>query len=160
MAGQALALPGVRVLADRGYRVLGRRSRSARESEFAVPRACFPAVFEELAERIAGQPVPGGALRVRFGAPEDAWLAMGQGRETAYLCATAPVGPASQAFFRTLEAVAARYDGRPHWGRPHGMRAEVLRGRYPRFDDARAVRALVDPRRVFANLHLDRVLGA
>jgi len=159
-AGQALGLPGVRLLADRGYRVLGRRSRSAREIEFAVPRGCFPAVFEELAERMVGHACPGGALRVRFGAAEDAWLAMGQGRETAYLCATAPAGPASAAFFRTLEAVAARYDGRPHWGRPHGLRAEVLRARYPRFDDARAVRDRVDPRRVFANLHLDQVLGA
>jgi L-gulonolactone oxidase len=159
-SGLASGLPGVRMLADRGYRVFGRRARLAgRESEYAVPRACFPAVFEELRERLAARDAPAGAVRVRFGAAEDAWLAMGQGRETAYLCASAPGVPAFEPFFGVLEFVAARYDGRPHWGRPHRLRADVLRARYPRFDDARAVRDRVDPRRVFANPHLERVLG-
>ena len=95
------------MLADRGYRVFGRRSRTA-ESEFAVPRACFPAVFDELAERLAAHGVTDGSLRVRFGAAEDAWLAMGQGRETAYLSASSPGGAASATFFGMLETVAAR----------------------------------------------------
>jgi L-gulonolactone oxidase len=159
-AEHALGLPTVRRLADRGYRVFGRRPRLAgRESEYAVPRACFPVVFEELRERIQVRPIPTGTVRVRFGAAEDAWLAMGQGRETTYLCAAAPDGAAFEPFFDVLDVVAARYDGRPHWGRPHGLNAGTLRGRYPRFDDARAVRDRVDPRRVFRNPHLDRVLG-
>jgi hypothetical protein len=41
----------------------------------------------------------------------------------------------------------------------HGLQAPTLRTRYPRFDDARAVRDRVDPERRFANRHLDRVLG-
>ena len=161
VTGLASVLPGVRMLADRGYRVLGgRRARSpGRESEYAVPRACFPAVFEEVRERLEPHQRQAGSLRVRFGAAEDAWLAMGQGRETAYLSASAPGAAKFDPFFAILEAVAARYDGRPHWGRPHGLRADVLRTRYPRFDDARAVRDRVDPRRVFRNLHLDAVLG-
>jgi len=155
------ALPGVRMLADRGYRALGRRGRPrGRESEFAVPRACFPAMVEELHERTATATPAGAALRVRFGAAEESWLAMGQGRETAYVCATVPSGRLAGPFLALLEAVAARYDGRPHWGRQHGLRAEVLRARYPRFDDARAVRDRVDPLRLFGNPHLDRVLGA
>jgi L-gulono-1,4-lactone dehydrogenase len=160
--GHVLGLPSVRMLADRGYRVFGRRTRTAgREIEFAVPRACFPAVFDELRERIeALQSAAVGALRVRFGAAEDAWLAMGQGRETAYVCATARDVRASEPFFGVLEAVATRYDGRPHWGRPHRLHADSLRRRYPRFDDARAVRDRVDPARVFGNLHLGRLLGA
>jgi FAD/FMN-containing dehydrogenase len=96
---------------------------------------------------------------VRFGAAEDAWLAMGQGRETAYVCATAADVPAAEPFFAALEAVAARYDGRPHWGRRHRLHADALRRRYPRFDDARAVRDRVDPGRVFGNLQLGRLLG-
>lgn len=153
-------LPAVRMLADRGYRVFGRRPRATgRESEYAVPRACFPAVFEELRERLLARPTGTGSVRVRFGAAEDAWLAMGQGRETAYVCASAPSGSAFESFFAVLDAVAARYDGRPHWGRQHDLSADTLRARYPRFDDARAVRDRVDPRRVFANPHLGRVLG-
>jgi L-gulonolactone oxidase len=41
----------------------------------------------------------------------------------------------------------------------HGLQAATLRPRYPRFDDARAVRDRVDPHRLFGSLQLDRILG-
>ena len=49
--------------------------------------------------------------------------------------------------------------GRPHWGKMHTRTAEFFRGAYPRFDDFLAVRDELDPDRVFANDHLDAVLG-
>jgi len=58
------------------------------------------------------------------------------------------------------EAILAGADGRPHWGKLHGLDAERLAPRYPRFDDARRVRARVDPEGRFANAYVDRVLGA
>jgi len=146
---------------DRSYRVLGLRPGAAvREAEYAVPRACFGAVFEELRDRIEQiRPAVPVTVRLRFGAAEDAWLAMAQGRETCYLAAQAWRDQPYEASFAMFESVAARYDGRPHWGRLHGLQAATLRTRYPRFDDARSVRDRVDPDRRFANLHLHRVLG-
>jgi FAD-linked oxidoreductase len=159
--GGALGRPSGGSFTDRSYRALGlRRGPAAREAEFAVPRACFGAVFEELRARIdQSRPAPAARLRVRFGAAEDAWLAMSQGRETCYIGAHAWRDQPYEPYFAMLETIASRYDGRPHWGRLHSLQANTLRTRYPRFDDARAVRDGVDPERRFANLHLDRVFG-
>jgi FAD/FMN-containing dehydrogenase len=153
--------PSLRTFTDRPYRALGlRRGPAAREAEYAIPRACFGAVFEELRARMdQSRPASPARLRVRFGAAEDAWLAMSQGRETCYVGAQAWRDQPYEPDFAMLENIASRYDGRPHWGRLHGLQASTLRTRYPRFDDATAVRDRVDPERRFANLHLERVLG-
>ena len=42
----------------------------------------------------------------------------------------------------------------------HSLEAEQLRERYPRFDDFIALRDRLDPKRVFGNRHLERILGA
>jgi L-gulonolactone oxidase len=49
--------------------------------------------------------------------------------------------------------------GRPHWGKLHGLEADDLRLRYPRFAEFVAVRNRLDPDGVLANAYLDRVLG-
>src|SRR4051812_3145927 len=64
---------------ERPYRALAPRAVRW-ESEYALPRACFGAAFEEVRALLKGEPARRTAsLRVRFGAAEDAWLAMGQG---------------------------------------------------------------------------------
>ena len=161
VAGHALGLPGIRMLADRGYRVFGRRGRfDGLESEFAVPRACFPAVFDELAGRIAAEAVSGAAVRAAVRSRRGRLAGHGAGPRDGVRGARRPTGVSRRSRSWSCSSRSlARYDGRPHWGRMHGLRSEALRARYPRFDDARAVRDRVDPRRVFANLHLTQVLG-
>ncbi|MCB0969096.1 MAG: hypothetical protein KDB37_19875, partial [Ilumatobacter sp.] len=57
------------------------------------------------------------------------------------------------------ERIMADYDGRPHWGKLHGLTAEVLAERYPRWSDAMAMRDRLDPDRTFRNAYLDAVFG-
>jgi L-gulonolactone oxidase len=63
-------------------------------------------------------------------------------------------------YFRGVEEVLERYDGRPHWGKLHTRTAADLAPAYPRFEDFRALRDRLDPDRLFTNPYLDRVLGA
>ncbi|MGV7591920.1 D-arabinono-1,4-lactone oxidase, partial [Mycobacterium kansasii] len=58
-----------------------------------------------------------------------------------------------------VERIMIEHGGRPHWGKMHTRTAEFFRGAYPRFDEFLAVRDELDPDRVFANDHLDAVLG-
>ena len=51
------------------------------------------------------------------------------------------------------------HEGRPHWGKLHGLGADRLRELYPRFDDFARVRGEADPQRLFGNDYLTRVLG-
>ena len=48
---------------------------------------------------------------------------------------------------------------RPHWGKLHPLTAAELAPRYPRFADALALRASLDPEGRFANAYTDQVLG-
>jgi FAD/FMN-containing dehydrogenase len=100
---------------------------------------------------------------VRVAADDDRWLSTAFGRETAYLAAhryvREPWADYLGAVGEIVRAVAGA-DARPHWGKLHPLAAADLAPRYPRFTDAVALRARLDPDGRFANAYLDRVLGA
>jgi xylitol oxidase len=63
-----------------------------------------------------------------------------------------------EAVLPQVEAALAAYDARPHWGKVFHRSAgfETL---FPRLADFRTLAAELDPRGVFRNAYLDRVLG-
>lgn len=130
------------------------------EMEYAVPRAALPDV---LAHARAWVHEHGFAvnfpMEVRVGAGDDALLSPAHERDTAYLAVHVYRGMAWEPYFRAVEAICDDHDGRPHWGKRHFQSAETLRSRYPMWDRFAALRDRCDPDRVFANAHLDRVLG-
>jgi L-gulonolactone oxidase len=160
----ATRLLGARTYTDRSDRVFAHPRRVRfHETEWALPRALLPDVLRELDATIQRRgwrvsfPV-----EVRVAAADDRWLSTAYGRETAYLAAhryvREPWTEYVQAVGSIVRAVAGD-DARPHWGKLHSLTAADLAPRYPRFADARAVRARVDPEGRFANGYTDRVLG-
>ncbi len=151
-----------RVYADRSDRIFvsPRRTRF-REMEYAVPLADFEAVFAEVMATVNGYKdgitFP---LEIRSAAADDTWLGTASGRESAYIALHRFVKEDYAPYFAAVEPILKAAGGRPHWGKLHTRTAEELRTVYPRFDDFLAVRDSVDPRGVFANAYLDRVLGA
>ena len=131
--------------------------------EYAVPRPDLVDVVRELAGAIAdaGLRVPF-PVEVRVAAADDAWLSTAYRRVTGYVAVHLPTGmprAAYDEYFGILESLAGACGGRPHGGKVHGLDAAALRDRHPRFADFVAVRDRVDPGGVFANAHLDRILG-
>jgi FAD/FMN-containing dehydrogenase len=61
--------------------------------------------------------------------------------------------------FRAVEEIMDGYGGRPHWGKRHYQTAATLADRYPGWERFQAVRARLDPGRVFANAYVRRCLG-
>lgn len=98
-------------------------------------------------------------IEVRWVAPDDAFLSPAGGRDTCYIAVHMYQGMDFEPYFRACEAVFDRFDGRPHWGKRHFQTARTLRGRYPEWDRFAEVRRRFDPKGVFANDYLDRVLG-
>ncbi|NHD18890.1 MULTISPECIES: D-arabinono-1,4-lactone oxidase [unclassified Actinopolyspora] len=150
-----------RSYSDRAHRVFvtGREVRFV-ESEYAVPREHLPAVLNELraAVRRLHHPVMF-PVEVRVAAADDIWLSTAHERPTAYVAVHQFSGMPHREWFDTFERIARAADGRPHWGKMHGLSAAQLRESYPRFDDFLRVRRRLDPERVFGNPHLERVLG-
>jgi FAD/FMN-containing dehydrogenase len=63
-------------------------------------------------------------------------------------------GMAYQDYFRQIEAIFKRFQGRPHWGKMHTQTAEDLAVLYPRWHDFKRIRASLDPQGLFLNDYL------
>jgi FAD-linked oxidoreductase len=133
------------------------------ETEWAFPRELLPEVLRELDATIRRRgwrvsfPV-----EVRVAAADDRWLSTAYGRETAYLAAHRYVREPWADYLGTVGEIVRAVAGtgaRPHWGKLHDLTAAELAPSYPRFADALALRARLDPDGLFANDYTDRVLG-
>lgn len=130
------------------------------EMEYSVPRAALgevlgalPGILDRLPFKVQFP------VEVRFTGPDDVWMSHGYGRDNAYIAVHQFTGLPYEPYFRAFEEVCLGLQGRPHWGKLHYRDAASLRPVYPHFDDFLAVRDQLDPQRVFANPHLDLVIG-
>lgn len=130
------------------------------EMEYAIPRAAATEALQRLRRMIdetglrVSLPV-----EVRFVAADDIFLSPSYERQTCYIAVHMYRGTDYRPYFSQVERIMLPLGGRPHWGKLHGLRADVLSGLYPAWDRFLAVRDRLDPDRTFANAYLDRVLG-
>ena len=130
------------------------------EMEYAIPREHTAEAVREVLDLVERRRLPVQfPLEVRFGRAEEAWLAMAHGRDTGYVAVHVYRGTQFESYFRGVEAIMDRFEGRPHWGKRHYLKAAQLRARYPRFDDFLAVRDRLDPDRLFQNDYTQAVFG-
>jgi L-gulono-1,4-lactone dehydrogenase len=130
------------------------------EMEYALPRERTPEAVAAVMELIPREgfhvPFP---IEVRTVAPDDAMLSTAAGRDSGFVAVHMFEGMEWEPYFRAVEAVMDRFEGRPHWGKRHFQTAATLRPRYPDWDAFQAVRARLDPEGLFANEWTERVLG-
>lgn len=158
----ATALAGNRRFTDVSHRVFStRRTVRFREMEYALPAEKVPAAVREIEALIAEKrwriSFP---IEVRFAAADDLWLSTAYDRETGYVAVHRYVHENPARYFAAVESILIENGGRPHWGKMHTQDAASLRSLYPRFDEFLAVRDRLDPRRLFSNPYLARVLGS
>lgn len=103
---------------------------------------------------------------VRYGKQDEMWMSQMYGRDIAVV-STIVLGTATVAgpqaefalYAKSLEKIAGKYGGRPHWGKMNWATVTDLQPQYPRFDAFVALRAAVDPNGMFLNRYLRRILG-
>jgi L-gulonolactone oxidase len=149
-------------VADHSHRVFATRRRVRfNEMEYAIPRAHAREATERVLAVIERRRLPiVFPLEVRFAAADDALLSTAYGRATCYVAVHQYRGMEYETCFRAVEPIMDELDGRPHWGKRHDQTAATLAPRYPGWERFAAVREALDPRRVFANDYVRRVLGA
>jgi len=157
----AVKLTGNREYTDLSTRVLTQnRDVRFREMEYALPaenvRPAFEALRALIDERGWRISFP---VEVRFAAADDLWMSTAHGRASGYIAVHRYFRENPTEYFEAVEKIMLSFGGRPHWGKMHTLDADILRDRYPRFDDFVALRDRLDPKRMFANTYLDRVLG-
>uniref|UniRef100_UPI0033275C14 FAD-binding protein n=1 Tax=Streptomyces sp. NPDC094149 TaxID=3155079 RepID=UPI0033275C14 len=129
------------------------------QSEYLLPRQYALDALHAL-DAIRGTVAPVlQTCEVRTVAADSQWLSPAYGRDTVALHFTwfedtAAVLPV----VRRVEEALDGFDARPHWGKVFAVPAAVLRGRYPRLGDFRALARELDPAGKFSNAFVRDVL--
>ena len=146
---------------DASHRVLvSRRFVRFYEMEYAVPRAALPEAVRRVGELARSLPSPiTFPVEVRVSAADDIPLSTAHGRDTGWFACHVYAGTPYLAYFQGVEAIAADYSGRPHWGKLHFHDHRSLAPLYPQWDRFQRVRSELDPAGTLANSYTDRVLG-
>ena len=146
---------------DKSYRIFAspRRVRFT-EMEYGIPVDAVPEALERVEAAVRQLPEqPLFPVEVRCSAGDDIALSTAEGRDTGWIAVHRYRGMPYGDYFRAVEQIMDDFDGRPHWGKLHFQTHDVLRERYPHWDEFARVRADLDPLGTFRNAYLDRVLG-
>lgn len=156
----ASKLTGNREFADASHRVFAtQRSVKFREMEYAVPRAAVPEILSELNSMIERKRLSiSFPVEVRCAAADDIPLSTAFERESGYIAVHQHIKSTAWEFFSEAEKIFLAYAGRPHWGKLHFLQSKDFQRLYPELDFFDRVRVGMDPKRVFRNAYLDRVL--
>jgi FAD/FMN-containing dehydrogenase len=94
-------------------------------------------------------------VEARTVARDESWLSPMYGRDSVAIGFCRTIGRDNLPFFHTIDRVLSEFGARPHWGKQqYFLDSEVLRERYPRWDDFNEVRRELDPRGTFLNAPL------
>ncbi len=125
------------------------------EMEYNIPAQHIQAVLREIQECIElhrfNVHFP---LECRFVREDDIWLSPAYQRASAYIAVPMYRGMECKEYFRRIEDIFRRYQGRPHWAKEHTQTAESLSMLYPYWDDFQRIRVSLDPHGVFLNSYL------
>jgi FAD/FMN-containing dehydrogenase len=130
------------------------------EMEYAVPAEHGPECFRRVRARMQERhPDVVWPVEYRTVRSDDSLLSNACGRETVTLSIHQDGRLPYREFFEDVEPLFQEFGGRPHWGKIHTRSAAQLCDLYPGWSRFQAVRAELDPKGVFLNEHLRRVLG-
>lgn len=145
---------------DHNYRIFPTvRNVRFNEMEYALPEdsglACFNEIRQLMRERHPHITWP---VEYRTVAADDLHLSPNHGRATIAISIHQAAELDHRAFFAAAEPIFREHGGRPHWGKLHSLSARELAPLYPRWQHFASVREEFDPRGLFLNDHLRRIL--
>ncbi|NCF20384.1 MAG: FAD-binding protein [Haliea sp.] len=131
------------------------------EMEYHLPREHGLQALREVREALESQHqevfFP---IEVRFVKGDDIWLSPFYQRDTCSIAVHRYFEEDFQPYFRTIEPILRKYQGRPHWGKLNTLAREDFRKLYPRWDDFEEVRRAFDPEGRFLNTYLAGLFNA
>lgn len=156
----AAKVTGNREFGDASHKVFAtQRTVRFREMEYAVPLTHIPTVLAELDTMITRRGLQiSFPVEVRSAAADDIALSTASQRDTGYIAIHQHVKTSPLEYFRAAEEIFQAHAGRPHWGKWHFLQSKDFSELYPDLEKFCSVRDVLDPKRVFRNAYLDRVL--
>ena len=131
-----------------------------REMEYTVPAGAGPDCLREILATIRHEAIPVVfPIEYRYVQSDDIWLSMFGEQAGCSISIHQFADLDYRPYFDVIERIFWKYAGRPHWGKLHSLKAEQLRGLYPRWDDYLEVRKSLDPTGRMLNSHLRGIFG-
>jgi len=129
------------------------------EMEYALPREAGIPCFREIRERIKKNHRKEVAWRVLYRtiASDDNYLSPHHGRDSVSISLHHNAGLPFDKYFSDIEPIFNSYEGRPHWGKKHNLKAGDLKMLYPQWDRFHKLRKSFDPDGVFINSYLKEI---
>lgn len=122
------------------------------EMEYSVPAERGLECFQEILATMQKQKInvffP---IEFRYIGADECWMSPFSQRPSASISVHQYYKQDYREFFKLVEPIFWKYQGRPHWGKLHSLSAKELRELYPRFDDFVRVRQQADPDGRFLN---------
>ena len=156
----ATRLTGNREFGDASHKVFAtRRSVRFREMEYAIPIDQVPHALRDLETMIERRGFHiSFPVEVRSAVADTIALSTANNRDSGYIAIHQHIKSDPFAYFRAAEEIFRAYAGRPHWGKWHFLQSTDFLHLYPDLEKFCRVRDVLDPKRVFTNAYLDRVL--
>ena len=131
------------------------REQKFNEMEYSVPAAAGPACFMEVRDLMRTEfPKWIWPVEYRTLASDDAMLSTANGRATVTISVHQDARRPYEPYFREVEKICRRHDGRPHWGKIHWLTREDLAASYPEFEAFVGIRRSMDPEGRFLSAYL------
>jgi FAD-linked oxidoreductase len=129
------------------------------EMEYSLPKEAMTSVIREMREAMERERFhvhfP---IECRYVAADDIWLSPAYGRDSAYIAVHMYKGMPYKRYFEVMEQIFLRYEGRPHWGKMHTLKAANLVKRYPLWQEFAEIRKQMDPNDLFMSPYLRELL--
>lgn len=128
------------------------------EMEYNIPKQNFKEVVTEIKEMIVREQIPVNfPIECRFVKEDDIPLSPCFERESAYIAVHMFRTRKYEDYFKKVEAIVAKYNGRPHWGKRHFLKASDFEKRYPKWEVFHNYRKEMDPKGVFLSPYLKSI---
>ena len=96
-------------------------------------------------------------IEFRYVKGDDIWLSPFYQRETCSIAIHRFFEEDYQDFFKAIEPILRKYDGRPHWGKLNKLTAQDFSRLYPKWKEFNQVRQQLDPQGKFLNPYLKQL---
>lgn len=140
------------------------RAREIRfdEMEYVLPqekaRDCFYEVRKQVREKFRREVA--WRLLVRTIKSDDALISPMCGRESIAISLHHNAGQRFWDYFQAIEPIFLKYEGRPHWGKKHTLKADKLKDMFPHWQQFQETRREFDPENTFLTPYMHELFNS
>ncbi|BBM82721.1 D-arabinono-1,4-lactone oxidase [Candidatus Uabimicrobium amorphum] len=128
------------------------------EMEYSVPLEKGTEVLREIEAFIRKENIKVTfPIEFRVAKEDDIYLSPSYGRPSVYIAIHSFKGVPYEKYFAGCEAIFRKYNGRPHWGKMHNLKASDFKNIYPKWENFHRVRRELDPDGLFMNPYLQSI---